>query len=72
MISLPSYQFVPGNKIWGVIWCVANIAVYALVLVGMKQGKKIFLLPALIVSIFDVIVGLLQAIIAFFSLWIPS
>ena len=61
-----------GNGVWAVIWCAINVVVYGFVIVGMKQAKRIFLIPALIVSVFDFFVGLIQTIIAFISLWILS
>merc|ERR1712032_1357802 len=51
-----------GNWVWAIIWSLANIVVYAAVVVGMMKTKKIFLLPALFVS---VIVGILNAIANF-------
>ena len=62
----------PGNGIWAVIWCVCNIAAYGLVILAMKRSNKMFIIPALIISIFDVIVGIIQCIVSFFSLWIFS
>eukprot|EP00092_Neocalanus_flemingeri_P004059 GFUD01004369.1.p1 GENE.GFUD01004369.1~~GFUD01004369.1.p1 ORF type:complete len:158 (-),score=26.93 GFUD01004369.1:49-522(-) len=61
-----------GNSIWAVIWCVANVAAYVLVILAMRKSNKMFIIPALIISVFNVIVGIIQAIIAFASLWIIS
>ena len=54
-----------GNWVWAIIWSIANLLVYAAVIFGMMKTKKIFLLPALFVSVFDVIVGILNGIINF-------
>jgi len=54
--------------VWAVIWSIANIVVYGAVVFGMMKTKKILLLPALIVSVFDVVVGALNCIINFVSL----
>ena len=64
--------FFAGNGIWAVIWCVCNVVVFLLVILAMKKSNKMFIIPALIVSIFDIIVGIIQAIVAFASLWIIS
>eukprot|EP00092_Neocalanus_flemingeri_P002860 GFUD01003058.1.p1 GENE.GFUD01003058.1~~GFUD01003058.1.p1 ORF type:complete len:168 (-),score=23.83 GFUD01003058.1:47-550(-) len=61
-----------GNSIWAVIWCVANVAAYVLVILAMRKSNKMFIIPAVIISVFNVIVGIIQAIIAFASLWIIS
>ena len=53
---------------WAVIWSIANIVVYGAVVFGMMKTKKILLLPALIVSVFDVVVGALNCIINFVTL----
>merc|ERR1711971_377195 len=46
-----------GNWVWAIIWSLANIVVYAAVIFGMMKTKKIFLLPALFVSVFDAILN---------------
>lgn len=38
----------------------------------MKKSNKMFMIPALIMSVFNVIVGIIQGIIAFVALWIFS
>ena len=63
---------VAGNGIWAVIWCVCNVAAYVLVILAMRKSNKMFIVPALIISVFDVIVGVIQAVIAFISIWIFS
>ena len=60
-----------GNWIWAIIWCIASILVYAAVIFGMMKTRKIFLLPALCVSVFNVLVGIINGIINFIILnWI--
>ena len=61
-----------GNGIWAVIWCICNMVAYVLVILAMKKSNKMFIIPALIISVFDIIVGVIQAVIAFESLWILS
>ena len=60
-----------GEGIWSVIWCLGNLAAYVLVLIAMKQNKKSFILPALVIAIFDVVVSIIRAVIYFITLqWI--
>ena len=61
-----------GNGIWALIWCVLNVVAYALVVFAMRKSNKVFIIPALIISIFDIIVGIIQGIIALAYLWIFS
>ena len=53
-----------GNGIWAFIWSVCVVAVYSLVILGMRKSNKFFILPALIVSIINAIIGITLAIIA--------
>ena len=64
--------FVVGNGIWAAIWCVSNVAAYILVIVAMKRSRKVFIIPALIISGFDIVLGIIQAVVAFIKLWILS
>ena len=57
-----------GNVVWGCIWSIASIIVYGAVVYGMRVNKKILLLPALIINIFNVLVGILNGIINFIFL----
>ena len=60
-----------GNWVWAIIWSIANLLVYAAVIFGMMKARKIFLLPALFVSVFDIIVGIINGLILFFALsWV--
>lgn len=58
-----------GGIVWGIIWALAALAVYGLVVVSIKQDKpRTYLLPALFLSAFNVIVGCINAVIFFFVL----
>ena len=71
MLNLMSMLF-PGNGIWAVIWCVCNVVAYVMAILAMKKNNKMLIIPAIIISLFDVVVGVIQAVIAFVSLWIFS
>ena len=62
-------KLVSGNGIWAAIWCVCNVAAYILVIFAIKKSNKMFIIPALVISVFDIIVGTIQAVIAFIKLW---
>ena len=51
------------------IWCLGNVAAYVLVVLAMKKSNKVYVIPALVISVFDIVVGVIQAIISFVSLW---
>ena len=57
-----------SNWIWAIIWCALNIACFAAVLYGLAKNKRFCLLPALAISIFDIIVGVINILINFISL----
>jgi len=57
-----------GGAIWGLIWCIVNVLAYAAVVYGMQKSNRLYTLPALYISIFNVIVGIINAIINFVSL----
>eukprot|EP00092_Neocalanus_flemingeri_P006363 GFUD01006849.1.p1 GENE.GFUD01006849.1~~GFUD01006849.1.p1 ORF type:complete len:154 (-),score=37.54 GFUD01006849.1:211-672(-) len=61
-----------GNIIWAIIWCAATVVCYGLVILAMQKSNKLYMFPALIISVFNIIVGAIQAVIAFVSLWIFS
>jgi len=61
-----------GAGIWALIWCVGNVAAYVLVILGMKKSNKLYVIPALVLSVFNIVVGVIQAIINFVSLWFFS
>lgn len=59
-----------GQLIWNVIWGVANIVVYGLVVYTIWKDKgKMLLLPAIFVSLFDIVVCIINAILLFISLF---
>ena len=57
-----------SGAVWGCIWSIASIIVYGVVVYGMRVNKKILLLPALIINVFNVLVGILNGIINFIFL----
>ena len=57
-----------SNWIWAIIWCVLNIAAFSSVLYGLAMNKRFCLLPALVISIFDIIVGVINILVNFISL----
>ena len=57
-----------GRRAWGCIWSIASIIVYGAVVYGMRVNKKILLLPALIINVFNILVGILNGIINFIFL----
>lgn len=58
-----------GGIVWGLIWALVGLAVYGLVVVCIQKDKpRTYLLPALFVSAFNVVVGCINAVIFFFSL----
>jgi len=63
-----------GSKIWGVIWAVAGVAVYGLVVFALWKDKpRNYLLPAMFVSAFNVVVSVINAIINFvFLAWLGA
>ena len=50
----------------------ANVAAYGAVVWGMQKNNRLYLLPALYISIFNVIVGIISGIINFATLAIFS
>ena len=65
-------NFDSANGIWGLIWCLVTLVCFALVVFAMIKSNKVFILPALIICPINIIVGVIQTIIAFVSLWIFS
>ena len=66
------YSFVSANGLWGLFWCIFNIAGFGLVVLGMRKSNKLYLLPALAISLFDVGAGIINFIISLALLQIPS
>ena len=54
-----------GNVIWAIIWCIINIACFAGVLYALDKKKMHFLIPALCLSVFNIVAGIINAIINF-------
>eukprot|EP00092_Neocalanus_flemingeri_P003887 GFUD01004184.1.p1 GENE.GFUD01004184.1~~GFUD01004184.1.p1 ORF type:complete len:164 (+),score=20.40 GFUD01004184.1:39-494(+) len=53
---------------WTTLWSVFNIAAYILVLITMNQSwKKIYFLPALYISVFNIFTGIINGILFFFT-----
>merc|ERR1711936_760932 len=59
-----------GYNIWSVLLAVCNVVVYGLVILGIKNNNKVFIIPALIVSIFDIISTCISAVYWLFFLHI--
>ena len=55
-----------GNWVWAIFWLATHTIVYAAVVFGMMKAKKSFLLPALTVNVFGVIIGIIEAIVNVF------
>ena len=53
---------------WALIWCLATIAAYVAVIIGMRRNDKKFLIPAMGISMFNVVIGCVNGIIAIFML----
>ena len=59
--------------LWGLIFTSANIVSFLCVLYGIRNHKQIFLKPALILSVIDVFLGTIEAIVNFFMLrWLSA
>ena len=57
-----------SNWIWAIIWCGLNIACFSGVLYGLASNKRFCLLPALVISVFNIIVGVINILVNFISL----
>ena len=54
-----------GSAIWSLIWCLVSVGAYGLVVWGMQKNNRLYLLPALYITLFNVIVGIISGIINF-------
>ena len=54
-----------GNGVWAVIWCVINIACFSAVLYGLIKNNMLFLIPALCISMFTILVGIINVLVNF-------
>ena len=57
-----------SNGVWAVNWCILNIACFAAVLYGLEKNNMFFLIPALCLSIFDIVGGLVNVLVNFITL----
>merc|ERR1711997_1353790 len=62
------FKFATGSAIWSLIWCLVSVGAYGLVVWGMQRNNKLYLLPALYITLFNVIVGIITGIINFVTL----
>jgi len=58
-----------GNYIWTIILSLINVAAFFLVLYGMRKPDNRFLIPAMVICIFDVVEEIIAAIVYFAKLW---
>ena len=59
--------------LWGLIFTTANIVSFLAVLYGIRNHKQMFLKPALIICVIDVVLGIIEAIVNFFLLrWLSA
>ena len=56
-----------GNGVWAIIWCVINIACFAGVLYGLAKKNMRFLIPALCISVFNILVGIINVLVNFIT-----
>ena len=56
-----------GNWLWALVWCSGNAASSYSVFYGIKHGRRAFLLPALFLSVFNVLAGGINILINFIS-----
>ena len=56
-----------SNGVWAIIWCVINIACFAGVLYGLDKKNMLFLIPALCVSAFNILGGIINALVNFIT-----
>ena len=61
-----------GNMIWGIIWTLINIGGFLGVVYGMNKNNRTFLVPALVLCVLAVVIGVINGIINFATLAIFS
>lgn len=61
-----------GNMIWGIIWTLVNVGGFIGVVYGMNKNNKTFLIPALILCILAVVIGVINGIVNFATIHIFS
>ena len=64
--------FFQGFAVFTLIWCLFNVGCYGLVVLGLNRNNRLYLLPALFLSLFNIAWGVINAIINFFFLAIFS
>merc|ERR1712080_592627 len=57
-----------GNWVWGLILSIGNIVCFLAVVYGMRKNVKMYLLPALFLCLFDIVVAIINGIINFIIL----
>lgn len=53
---------------WSVFFAIFNIVCWVAVIIGLKKGIAKYLIPAMIVCVFDVVIGVIQAIFFFITI----
>jgi len=62
-----------GNSVFSVIFTLINIAVFGCVLFGLHKNNPKFLIPAIVLCLIDVIIGIIWGIILFVTLfWLSA
>ena len=54
-----------GNWLWGLVWCLGNAASSYSVFYGMKHSRRIYLIPALFLSVLNFVAGGINILINF-------
>ena len=65
-------QSVTGFIAWSILWCAVSIACYGCAIYGIRKKNKNFLLPALFMSMVNVVLGIIDAVVALVYMWILS
>ena len=54
-----------SNWIWAIVWGCLNIACYTAVVIAITRTRRVLILPALVISLFDIVVCVFNAIVNF-------
>jgi len=57
-----------GNWLWGLVWCLINVASSYSVFYGMKHSRRIYIIPALFLSVLNFVAGGINILINFIVL----
>ena len=57
-----------ANGLWGLVWCLANAASSYSVFYGMKHSRRLYLVPALFLGVFNFVAGGINILINFIFL----